>query len=80
MGSTLKNEVGRALVLERVARSWDKCQGHTFGDMIVGALGERLSPAAKLELRLMSDEQVAELFERFALVGFAPSTPSPPKP
>jgi hypothetical protein len=61
MASSTRIDVYRANYLGRLARSWEKCKDLTFGEMIAAALDDRA-------LGLMSDVEIAEAVERFALL------------
>jgi len=71
MGSTLKNDISAALFLERIARSWDKRRDLTLGQLLYEALQEQFATDQPVEvavnLRRLTDTQVAEAIERFVL-------------
>lgn len=62
VASTMRNDTRRALLLERLAKAWDKRADLSFGELLVGAMDDRA-------LALMTDTEIAESVERFVLLG-----------
>ena len=71
MGSTLRNDVSGAIILERIAKSWDKRRDLTLGQLLYEALQEQIGTDQPVEvavnLRRLTDVQLSEAVERFVL-------------
>jgi hypothetical protein len=71
MGSTLRNDVSGAIILERVAKSWDKRRDLTLGQLLYEALQGQIGTDQPVEvavnLRRLTDVQLSEAVERFVL-------------
>ena len=71
MGSTLRNDVSGAIILERLAKSWDKRRDLTLGQLLYEALQEQVGTDQPVEvavnLRRLTDVQLSEAVERFVL-------------
>jgi len=57
-------EPHKAIILERVLRAWEKCQGSTLGELI-----EDAGAFSGKSLSLMNDQELCDTLERFALLG-----------
>lgn len=73
MGSTLRNDISAALFLERIAKSWDKRRDLTLGQLLYESLQDHVGHDVPLDvavnLRRLTDTQIAEAIERFVLRG-----------
>jgi hypothetical protein len=71
MGSTLRNDVSGAIILERIAKSWDKRRDLTLGQLLYEALQDQIGTDQPVEvavnLRRLTDVQLSEAVERFVL-------------
>ena len=68
MPSTLRNDTRRAVLLARIATSWDKRPGLTLGQLLREAL-RGMPGIEKIEdLASLDDAQIAEAIERFVLL------------
>jgi hypothetical protein len=71
MGSTLRNDVSGAIILERIAKSWDKRRDLTLGQLLYEALQDQIGTDQPVEvavnLRRLTDAQLSEAVERFVL-------------
>lgn len=65
--STLRFEAHRAVVLDRVARAWEKTPQKRLGELLAHALEHaRMLPE---QLEALPDDRLCELLERAALLG-----------
>lgn len=66
VGSTLRNDTSKALLLERFAKAWDKRPDLTFGQLIDYATADFV------DLDLETDSTIIQAIERFVLLGPKP--------
>jgi hypothetical protein len=65
--STTRFDPHRVVVLERLSKAWDKAPEMRLGEMLLEAL-EAMNMTPEV-LRTLDDKRLAELVERYVLVG-----------
>jgi hypothetical protein len=73
MGSTARNDNRRALILERLAKAWDKVPAFRLGELVFMSL----SNAQIINLMFLDDSEIVEAIERYVLTNGNQSGPPP---